>query len=69
MSQSAASGALKELESQFEIKLFERAGKRLRLNELGRQLWPRAEALLGAAQAGGVDVGAPDPEGLDVERG
>ena len=33
MSQSAASGALKELESQFEIKLFERAGKRLRLNE------------------------------------
>lgn len=50
MSQSAASGALKELESQFEIKLFERAGKRLRLNELGRQLWPRAEALLGQAR-------------------
>ncbi|ASK35926.1 LysR family transcriptional regulator [Alloalcanivorax mobilis] len=49
MSQSAASGALKELESQFGIKLFERAGKRLRLNELGRQLWPRAEALLGQA--------------------
>ena len=50
MSQSAASGALKELESQFEVKLFERAGKRLRLNELGRQLWPRAEALIGQAK-------------------
>lgn len=50
MSQSAASGALKELENQFEIKLFERAGKRLRLNELGRQLWPRAEALLTQAR-------------------
>lgn len=50
MSQSAASGALKELESQFEIRLFERAGKRLRLNELGRQLWPRAEALLTQAR-------------------
>jgi DNA-binding transcriptional LysR family regulator len=50
MSQSAASGALKELEGQFNIKLFERAGKRLRLNELGRQLWPRAEALLGQAR-------------------
>lgn len=50
MSQSAASGALKELESQFEVKLFERAGKRLRLNELGRQLWPRAEALIGQAR-------------------
>lgn len=50
MSQSAASGALKELESQFDIKLFERAGKRLRLNEHGRQLWPRAEALLDRAR-------------------
>ncbi|ARB44112.1 LysR family transcriptional regulator [Alloalcanivorax xenomutans] len=50
MSQSAASGALKELETQFDIKLFERAGKKLRLNELGRQLWPRAEALLGQAR-------------------
>lgn len=46
MSQSAASGALKELESLYDVRLFERAGKRLKLNELGRQLWPRAESLL-----------------------
>lgn len=53
MSQSAASGSLKELESLYSIRLFERAGKRLKLNELGRQLWPQAEALL--AQAGELD--------------
>ncbi len=46
MSQSAASGALKEFETLYEVRLFERAGKRLKLNEVGRQLWPRVEALL-----------------------
>ncbi|GAA5524560.1 HTH-type transcriptional regulator CysL [Microbulbifer aestuariivivens] len=50
MSQSAASSALKEFEQQFELRLFERTGKRLRLNELGRQLWPRAEELLERAR-------------------
>ncbi|GAA5443691.1 HTH-type transcriptional regulator CysL [Microbulbifer sp. NBRC 101763] len=50
MSQSAASTALKEFEQQFELRLFERTGKRLRLNELGRQLWPKAEELLERAQ-------------------
>ncbi|MCO1333021.1 LysR family transcriptional regulator [Microbulbifer sp. OS29] len=50
MSQSAASAALKEFEQQFELRLFERTGKRLRINELGRQLWPRAEELLERAQ-------------------
>lgn len=46
MSQSAASGALKELEQQFGIRLFDRVGKRLQLNELGRLMRPRAQALL-----------------------
>ncbi|GAB2188746.1 LysR family transcriptional regulator [Sessilibacter sp. MAH1] len=50
MSQSAASSALKELESQYDIQLFDRAGKRLKLNELGRILRPKAEALLAQAQ-------------------
>lgn len=49
MSQSAASGALKELEQQFDVLLFDRIGKRLQLSELGRQLRPRAEALLAQA--------------------
>lgn len=51
MSQSAASGALRDLERQFDIQLFDRAGKRLRLNELGRALRPQALALLEQAQA------------------
>ncbi len=46
MSQSAASDSLKELENQFDILLFDRAGKRLQLNDMGRLLVPRAEELL-----------------------
>ncbi|MBB1487674.1 LysR family transcriptional regulator [Oceanospirillum sediminis] len=54
MSQSAASSALKELEQQFDIQLFDRVGKRLQLNELGRLIRPQAEALL--AQATELEV-------------
>jgi DNA-binding transcriptional LysR family regulator len=49
MSQSAASGALRDLEQQFGVQLFDRVGKRLRVNELGQSLRPRAEALLAQA--------------------
>ncbi|MFE8072434.1 LysR family transcriptional regulator [Marinobacteraceae bacterium S3BR75-40.1] len=49
MSQSAASGALKELEEQFDMQLFDRVGKRLQLNDFGRALRPRAEALMAQA--------------------
>lgn len=49
MSQSAASSALKELENQFNIKLFDRVGKRLQLNELGRLYRPKVEAILAQA--------------------
>lgn len=51
MSQSAASGSLKELESQFNIQLFDRIGKRVQLSELGRQLRPEAERLMEQAAA------------------
>lgn len=50
MSQSAASSALAELESQFDIKLFDRVGKRLQLNALGHALRGQAEALLRQAE-------------------
>ena len=50
MSQSAASSALKELEQQFDILLFDRVGKRLQLNEQGRLIRSRAEALLAQAR-------------------
>ncbi len=49
MSQSAASDALKELEHQFGIRLFDRVGKRLQLNDFGRLLQPRAEELMSRA--------------------
>lgn len=69
MSQSAASGALKELERQFDVQLFDRIGKRLQLSELGAQVRPRAERLLDEARAfeqalagdevrGRLDIGA-----------
>lgn len=50
MSQSAASSALKELEQQFDVQLFDRIGKRLQINERGRLLRPSAEALLEQAR-------------------
>ena len=50
MSQSAASGALKELEGQFDVQLFDRVGKRLQLSELGHQLRPQAQSLLDQAR-------------------
>ncbi|HEY4187468.1 MAG TPA: LysR substrate-binding domain-containing protein [Polyangia bacterium] len=50
MSQSAASGALIDLEKQFDVLLFDRVGKRLRLSAFGRTVRPRAEAVLDQAR-------------------
>jgi DNA-binding transcriptional LysR family regulator len=50
MSQSAASSALQDLEQRFDVQLFDRAGKRLQLNGLGKSLRPRAEALMAQAR-------------------
>ena len=69
LSQSAASSALKELESQMGLQLFDRAGKRLKLNDQGKLLRPKVESLLSQAQeledalishakAGPINVGA-----------
>lgn len=49
MSQSAASAALAELEMAHGVRLFDRVGKRLRLNDLGRGLLPVARELLDRA--------------------
>lgn len=67
MSQSAASSALRELETQFDVQLFDRVGKRLQLNELGRALLPLAEALLDQAEDfGRVIAGHSEPGPLRV---
>ena len=50
LSQSATSTSLAELERQFDCQLFDRLGKRLLLNALGRQLLPQAVALLDRAR-------------------
>jgi DNA-binding transcriptional LysR family regulator len=51
MSQSAVSGSLADLEGQFDVQLFDRVGKRLRLSALGRSVRPGAEAALDQALA------------------
>ena len=48
-SQSAASAALAELETDLETRLFDRVGRRLVLNEQGRALLPKAASLLDQA--------------------
>ena len=69
MSQSAASESLKALESQFDIQLFDRIGKKLQLNSVGEVVQQEAEALIERAsalenalrqktQAGNLKVGA-----------
>ena len=50
LSQSAASMALSELETQLGEQLFTRSGRRLVLNEAGRALLPRAGELLDRAE-------------------
>lgn len=49
LTQSASSAALRELESLLTCHLFDRVGKRLLLNDNGRQLLPQARLLLDAA--------------------
>ncbi|MDR3418107.1 MAG: LysR family transcriptional regulator [Nevskia sp.] len=49
LSQSAVSAALNELERALELRLFDRVGKRLLLNDNGRALLPRALAVLDGA--------------------
>lgn len=50
MSQSACSSSLKDLETQFDVVLFDRIGKRLQTNEVGKLLRPKAEAILAQAR-------------------
>lgn len=69
MSQSAASGALRDLEQRYDAQLFDRVGKRLQLNAHGHTIRPMAESLMSEAleveaaleqreAAGSLSVGA-----------
>ncbi len=50
MSQSAASNALKDLESRYGVQLFDRLGKRLHLSDTGRALRASAQGVMDAAE-------------------
>jgi len=50
LTQSAASMALADLEAQLGAKVFDRIGRRLQLNELGRRLLPLAQETVARAQ-------------------
>ena len=60
LSQSATSAAVNELERLLSLQLFDRVGRRLVLNDNGRALLPRAEALLDGAA--GVERMSRDPK-------
>jgi len=49
LTQSASSAALRELENLLQCRLFDRVGKRLVMNDNGRQLLPQARLLIDAA--------------------
>ena len=67
MSQSAASTALKQLEHRFGLRLFDRIGKRLQLNEQGIALRSKAAALIaGAEELENSLIGASDIGELNV---
>lgn len=65
LSQSAVSAALKELEDGLGIALFDRIGRRLRLNAAGRALLDEARAVLDGADNIGRRFGRnPDARGV-----
>ena len=63
LSQSATSTALTELERQFDTRLFDRVGKRIRLNELGKSVLPHASELIDRARELEAKLRAQDAPG------
>ncbi|MDE3010744.1 MAG: LysR family transcriptional regulator [Pseudomonadota bacterium] len=63
LSQSATSGALNELEALLGARLFDRVGKRLVLNDIGRALLPQVRALLDGAKGIEHQFGIGDAAG------
>lgn len=73
LSQSAISGALSDLESLLDARLFDRVGRRLVLNESGRALLPRARVALDAGRdierQFGVGQAGPGQGALHIRLG
>lgn len=69
LSQSAASAALNEMEGLLDIKLFDRVGKRLILNDSGRLMLPQARQILDAAATIEQQFAASDGSGASAGSG
>ena len=68
LTQSAASMALSDLEDGLGSPLFDRQGKRLQLNDLGRYLLPQALEILGRCEAF-EQVAKGELQGIDLRLG
>ncbi|MFB2539018.1 MULTISPECIES: LysR family transcriptional regulator [unclassified Acinetobacter] len=68
LTQSAASMALSDLEDGLGSPLFDRQGKRLQLNDLGRYLLPQALEILGRCEAF-EQVARGELQGIDLRLG
>jgi len=66
LTQSAVSTAIRELEQQLGLSLFDRVGKRIRLNQQGDWLLPRARRILGQVQALAEELGQAGSHSLSV---
>jgi len=66
LTQSAVSMALKELELQLDLKLFDRVGKRMLMNQQGYWLLPRAQGILDQIQMIASESGKAGPQLLAV---
>lgn len=66
LTQSAVSTAIRELEQQLGLQLFDRAGKRIRLNRQGEWLLPRAGRVLDQVQAIGDELGQAGRQSLAI---
>jgi DNA-binding transcriptional LysR family regulator len=66
LTQSAVSTAIRELEQQLGLSLFDRAGKRIRLNRQGDWLLPRARRILDQVQGLADELGQAGRQSFSV---
>lgn len=62
LSQSATSASIQELESRYNIQLFDRTAKRLRLNQFGESMRIKAQSLMSHAQEFDLELSGQDQQ-------
>ena len=66
LTQSAVSTAIRELEQQLDLTLFDRVGKRIHLNRQGEWLLPRAQRILDQVQELADELGQAGRQSFSV---